>query len=223
MTELWYGEIFTLLKTTLLYRLTCIFKQAYLSSTPRLLWEVIKRLAAYQLHGNLTPGRFSVGCPHCLRRLCAEIVDPLGLWLDRSIVSPIASHRRTGSCPAVIADCFSLRTGKPKAHRPFLFSFGISLLSSFRHIPAQPLTWLMLITKAIGMCLMNGYSFFKEQTHSPPVNGKRVESFVLSTCFLTQGLNLAPHFKNFFNFSSPASMDRFTGMIVQPSIAAICS
>ena len=23
-----------------------------------------------QLHGNFTPGRFSVGCSHCLRRLC---------------------------------------------------------------------------------------------------------------------------------------------------------
>ena len=32
-----------------------LFEEAYLSSTPRLLWEVIKRLAAYQLHGSKRP------------------------------------------------------------------------------------------------------------------------------------------------------------------------
>ena len=32
-----------------------LFEEAYLSSTPRLLWEVIKRLAAYQLHGSKHP------------------------------------------------------------------------------------------------------------------------------------------------------------------------
>jgi len=31
---------------------------------------------------------------------------------------------------------------------------------------AQLLKWLMLITKAMGMCLMNGYSVVKDQTHS---------------------------------------------------------
>ena len=35
---------------------------------PELLREVTKRLTAYQLHGNHTPGRFSTGCPHWLRR-----------------------------------------------------------------------------------------------------------------------------------------------------------
>ena len=34
-----------------------------------------------------------------------------------------------------------------------------------RHILAQLLKWLMLITITIGMCLMNGYSDFKVQTH----------------------------------------------------------
>ena len=32
-----------------------LFEEAYLSSTPRLLWEVVKRLAAYQLHGSKRP------------------------------------------------------------------------------------------------------------------------------------------------------------------------
>ena len=35
---------------------------------PELLREVTKRLTAYQRHGNHTPGRFSTGCPHWLRR-----------------------------------------------------------------------------------------------------------------------------------------------------------
>ena len=30
----------------------------------------------------------------------------LGLWLDRSIIIPIACHRHTGSCPVLIADCY---------------------------------------------------------------------------------------------------------------------
>lgn len=47
----------------------------------------------------------------------------LGLWLDGSIVSPIAGRRRGGSRPPVIADCFSL----PEIR-----------------IVAQPLMWLML-------------------------------------------------------------------------------
>ena len=47
----------------------------------------------------------------------------LGLWLDGSIVSPIAGRRRGGSHPPVIADCFSL----PEIR-----------------IVTQPLMWLML-------------------------------------------------------------------------------
>ena len=47
----------------------------------------------------------------------------LGLWLDGSIVSPIAGRRRGGSHPPVIADCISLPA---------------------RRIVAQPLMWLML-------------------------------------------------------------------------------
>lgn len=47
----------------------------------------------------------------------------LGLWLDGSIVSPIAGRRRGGSHPPVIADCFSLPAMR---------------------IMAQSLMWLML-------------------------------------------------------------------------------
>ena len=80
----------------------------------------------------------------------------LGLWLDGSIVSPIAGRRRGGSHPPVIADCISLPAMR---------------------VVAQPLMWLMLITIAIGMCLMNGYSVVKGHAHSPHKRGKQAESF----------------------------------------------
>ena len=58
--------------------------------------------------------------------------------------------------------------------------------------------WLMLITIAIGMCLMNGYSVVKEQTHSPHKTENRQRVFVPLHLFphlkpKTQGL-----FQNFF-------------------------
>ena len=111
----------------------------------------------------------------------------LGLWLDGSIVSPIACHCRIGSYPMLIDYCFSL----PAAQ-----------------IVAQYLTWLMLITIAIGMCLMNGYSVVKEQTHSPHKTENRQRVFV--------PLHLFPHLKaifqppipkNFFNLFSAAATD----------------
>ena len=36
----------------------------------------------------------------------------LGLWLDRSIIIPIACHRHTGSCPVLIADCSRSVSGR---------------------------------------------------------------------------------------------------------------
>jgi hypothetical protein len=55
----------------------------------------------------------------------------------------------------------------------------------FRNIMAQPLMWLMLITKAMGMCLMNGYSIFKGQTR-PLLQKRTGEGFYPFTCFLTK-------------------------------------
>ena len=130
----------------------------------------------------------------------------LGLWLDGSIVSPIAGRRRGGSHPPVIADCLSLPA---------------------MQIVAQPLMWLMLITIAIGMCLMNGYSVVKEQTHSPHKTENRQRVFV--------PLHLFPHLKaicvvqaqkflkNFLSFSTAMSTLNFTARLVHPSIPAICS
>ena len=44
---------------------------------------------------------------------------------------------------------------------------------------AQSLMWLMLITIAMGMCLMNGYSVIKVQTHSPHKREMGEERFVV--------------------------------------------
>ena len=91
----------------------------FVLDTPACYWEVIKRLAAYQRHGNLTLTWFSCDRPHCLRRLHAEkSLITLGLWLDGSIIVPIACHRHTGSRPVLIADYFSLHAGKMEARRP---------------------------------------------------------------------------------------------------------
>ncbi|WP_161472930.1 hypothetical protein [Acutalibacter muris] len=73
----------------------------------------IKRLAAYQLHGNLTPAWFSCDRPHCLRRLHdRKSLITLGLWLDGSIIVPITGHRPAGSRPEVIAWLWSLPDGE---------------------------------------------------------------------------------------------------------------
>ena len=89
---------------------------------------------------------------------------------------PIAGYRPAGSRPAVIAACLSLHTAveakqtekKVKSH-----SFAM------RHILAQLLKWLMLITITIGMCLMNGYAVFKMQTRSS-IKDKQVKEKVPS-------------------------------------------
>lgn len=74
----------------------------------------------------------------------------------------------------------------------------ISLLH-FPQIVAQPLMWLMLITIAIGMCLMNGYSVVKGHAHSPHKEENRQRVF--RTPPPVSSLNddcSTTYFKNFF-------------------------
>jgi len=72
---------------------------------------------------------------------------------------PIACYRHTGGNPVVIAGSFSLVADNGQSGK----SRSVTPVPVFRDIMAQPLTWLMLITIAIGMCLMNGYEIFKVQ------------------------------------------------------------
>ena len=48
----------------------------------------------------------------------------LGLWLDRSIIIPIACHRHTGSCPVLIADCSRSISGRTDL-KPYNQSGGV--------------------------------------------------------------------------------------------------
>lgn len=66
----------------------------------------------------------------------------------------------------------------------------------FRQIVAQPLMWLMLITIAMGMCLMNGYSVFKEH---PPIKKVGGEDFRPHTSHLWKKIGIYNHkLKKFF-------------------------
>lgn len=63
----------------------------FVLDTPKYQREVTKRLAAHQLHGNLTPGRISVGCPHLLRRSYhARLYGWAGVSLS---LLPVMAHR----------------------------------------------------------------------------------------------------------------------------------
>ena len=138
---------------------------------PGLLREVIKRLLAKQHHGNFTPPRFSPSCPHLLRRFFHA--RPYG----GTGVSPhcISSPHRVQS--GFVACLFLARCGNWLTGESFVpCSFN-------RNITAQPLLWLMLLTKAMGMCLMNGYSVFNVQPCSPPKSGKQVRGKLPSHLF----------------------------------------
>ena len=81
-----------------------LYKKAilFVLDTPNRYREVIKRLAAHQLHGNLTPGRFSVGCSHCLRRLHAG-KRYHARTVTKQEYRPIAGRGCAGSRPVLIA------------------------------------------------------------------------------------------------------------------------
>ena len=149
--------------------------------------EVIKRLAVYQLHGNFTPGRFSADCSHCLRRF----------YHARTVTKQEYHYTYCLSSP---------RWEPPNAYNGLLIAPArnvqaktrkVSFRCRFQTIMAQSLSWLMLITIAIGRCLMNGYLVFKVQTHSPH-NGEQVRSFYVLTCFLTNQSFFNPSTQIFF-------------------------
>ena len=100
----------------------CNFKRLYLSSTPQ---DTVRKnnRTAYKKRGKSSSGWlltsstgvspqlwFSQSRPHCLRRIVPAWYRllPLGLWLDGSIISPIACYRRIGGNPVFIAGSFSL-------------------------------------------------------------------------------------------------------------------
>lgn len=87
----------------------------------------------------------------------------LGLWLDGSIVSPIAGRRRGREPPARDSRLFlAPRNADRGAAANVAHAFAM----------------------AIGMCLMNGYSVVKDHPCLPKRKTGREFSY-LSTCFLT--------------------------------------
>ena len=108
-------------------------------------------------------------CPHCL-------LSPFWV-LPRSLRK------------LFLAPCRGRKPSRPK-------SKVMSCCFPPRHIPAQLLKWLMLITIAMGMCLTNGYAVFKIQTHSQ--KQKQVKENNPFTCLLTCRQNIAPLFLFFF-------------------------
>ena len=122
----------------------------------------------HQLHGNFTPGRFSVGCSHCLRRLHAG-----KRYHARTVTEqeyrPIAGHGRTGSRPVFYSRWFSLHAGQQTVDENDV----VASRCPVRHILAQRLKQLA----AMGKCLMNGYEVFKGQTHSPHKTRNRWKAF----------------------------------------------
>ena len=108
-------------------------------------WEVIKRLAAHQLHGESHPSRGS----HATAPIACDGSRPKrwplqrsDVRLDGSIIVPAAGHGRTGSRPVLTVCCFSLLAGKnkPKTY----ISFSVVSRCFPRQIAAQqpPGLWL---------------------------------------------------------------------------------
>ena len=143
---------------------------------------------ADQLHGSFTPpGRFSAGCPHWLRRFYhARTVTEQEYHCPYCLSSPYREPSDTDS-RLLFAPC---RKRKPKTLKT---NTGEISLLHFPQIVAQPLMWLMLITIAIGMCLMNGYLIVKERQE---VNRKAPSLYLP----FSEGLAHL-YSKSFFNFS----------------------
>ncbi len=100
---------------------------------PGLLREVIKRLAACQLHGESHPSRGShATAPIACDGSRQEPLQRSDVRLDGSIIVPAAGHGRTGSHPVLAACCFSLLAGKNKPKTYNLFFGGVSLFSPGR-------------------------------------------------------------------------------------------
>ena len=100
---------------------------------PGLLREVIKRLAACQLHGESHPSRGShATAPIACDGSRQEPLQRSDVRLDGSIIVPAAGRGRIGSHPILAACCFSLLAGKNKPKIYFFFFGGVSLFSSGR-------------------------------------------------------------------------------------------
>lgn len=112
----------------------------------------------HQLHGNLTPGRISVGCSHCLRRLTPDLTLYARTVTKQEYHDPHCLSWPRREPPSVYSRLFAAPCGGIQAGK-----YCVGFRCFLPHLMAQPLTWLMLIAITMGTCLMNGYAVFKEQ------------------------------------------------------------
>lgn len=134
-------------------------KQPYLSSTPRIAWEVIKRLAANQRHGNCTPAWFSRSRPLCLRRITANAASTLGRLAGREYPS-ITYHRHIRNHPIISTAC--PRSLLNEKRTDLTHSFHCHPVSSSADHGAAVEVAYACLTIAMEKYLMNGSLFVKE-------------------------------------------------------------
>lgn len=136
---------------------------------------------------------------------------------------PVVCYRLISSNLIAITRYLSLSEQTKAAANQSFSIRGISLLSLCSG-HGVPLLWLTLITITTGMCLMNEYSLFKVQSHSPHIAENRCGDFYVPSpvssliCILLSG-----YFKISFNFFTALSIEYFTATFEHPSSFAICS
>ena len=137
---------------------------------PDLLKGSHQAAGGYQLHRHFSPSEVLSELPP----LVATVLSRTTLWPDRSIIIPIACHRCTGSPPVFPACCLSLPADRTN-QRPIINEDGVLLFPSGRFWRSR---WRSSCfeAKAIGTCLMNGYSVFKVPPH-PSLRRKWVKGF----------------------------------------------
>ncbi len=128
------------------------YKEFSISANPPCLLYLksTKRLTAYQFHGNLTPGSFSTGCSHCLRRITHK------KRFNARTVTEQEYH-----CPYCLSSLY--REPSDTCSRLFIAPCR-AVCSADRGAAANVANAFAM---AIGMCLMNGYSVVKEHAYSP--------------------------------------------------------
>ena len=128
------------------------YGKAYLSSTPRLCGKSSNGWRRTSSTGSIMRPRMDLmRLPSLRAAVTGQEYHCPYCWL-----SPLWEPPR-GHSSLFFAPCHIRKQSRPKIEvksRSFII----------RHIVAQLLKWLMLITITIGMCLMNGYSDYKVQT-----------------------------------------------------------
>ena len=159
-----------------------------------------------QLHGNLTPGRISVGCSHCLRRLTLGYAL-LARTVTEQEYRPIAGYGRTRSRLVPIVICFTLL-----AFSQILAQLlcGSCSRNSNGKVPDE---WVCCFQSANPFIDTRGRTGERPSVTSHLFPHSNIKSVVQNKIV----------YKISFNFSMARSTLNLTARFVHPSISAICS